>query len=74
MTEVICPRCGKPYSDPPALSRADNRTSICPRCGTEEALDVAPLSDTVKKQLIRTLYPVGSPYHRPEDDEEGDAP
>ncbi len=40
-----CPRCGKAYHEPPALSRLDNETLICPDCGTREALDsigVAP--------------------------------
>ena len=33
-----CPRCGKSYAAPPALSRTDNETLICPDCGTREAL------------------------------------
>ena len=33
---AICPRCGKPYYEPPALSRLDNETLICPDCGTRE--------------------------------------
>ena len=36
--ERICPKCGRAYSAPPALSRVDNETYICPRCGTLEAL------------------------------------
>ena len=42
---AVCPRCGKAYHEPPALSRLDNETLICPDCGTREALDsigVAP--------------------------------
>ncbi len=35
---AICPRCGRTYTAPPALSRADNTTRICPDCGTLEAL------------------------------------
>ena len=31
----ICPRCGKAYYEPPAISRMDNQTLICPDCGTE---------------------------------------
>ena len=34
-----CPICGKVFSDPPALSRKDNKTEICPDCGTFEALE-----------------------------------
>ena len=29
-----CPKCGKEYSERPALSRTDNETYICPDCGT----------------------------------------
>lgn len=35
-----CPICGKEYTGHPALSRKDNKTEICPYCGTLEALDV----------------------------------
>ena len=34
-----CPMCGKEYTDTPALSRKDNKTEICPTCGTMEGLD-----------------------------------
>ena len=34
----VCPLCGKRYTAPPALSRRDNATNICPECGTMEAL------------------------------------
>lgn len=34
----VCPRCGKAYSDYPALSRVDNETEICPECGVAEAM------------------------------------
>lgn len=33
-----CPRCGKRYCEPPAISRKDNSTKICSKCGNEEAL------------------------------------
>ena len=35
----ICPKCGKPYKDHPAISRIDNKTPICPNCGVTEALE-----------------------------------
>lgn len=35
----ICPICGNEYTDHPAISRRDNITEICPRCGTHEALE-----------------------------------
>lgn len=34
-----CPKCGKIYSGASALSRTDNRTLICPDCGTRESLE-----------------------------------
>ena len=33
-----CPICGKSYLHP-ALSRRDNKTEICPDCGTAEAFE-----------------------------------
>jgi len=38
VTKKFCPRCGRTYTDYPALSRYDNRTYICPDCGVEEAM------------------------------------
>lgn len=35
-----CPKCGKYYIGYPALSRKDNKTNICPKCGIAEALDI----------------------------------
>jgi hypothetical protein len=34
-----CPRCGKIYTQYPALSRRDNKTDICSDCGTLEAFE-----------------------------------
>lgn len=34
-----CPRCGKTYTEYPAISRKDNTTEICPQCGQLEALE-----------------------------------
>ena len=33
-----CPKCGRTYTERPALSRYDNNTLICPDCGTREEL------------------------------------
>lgn len=38
MKDRVCPKCGRTYSMYPALSRDDNKTEICPDCGTQEAL------------------------------------
>lgn len=37
----VCPKCFKEYDAYPALSRRDNKTEICPACGTREALEDA---------------------------------
>lgn len=40
MKEIkTCPKCHKRYSERPALSRIDNKTEICPECGTREAIE-----------------------------------
>ena len=33
-----CPKCKCTYTEPPAISRADNKTEICSNCGMIEAL------------------------------------
>ena len=35
----ICPKCHQPYSNYPAISRIDNKTLICDKCGLIEALE-----------------------------------
>lgn len=52
----ICPRCKRPYAGIPALSRKDNKTEICPGCGTKEALvDFYSHSDGFVEKLRREL-------------------
>ena len=38
MKENICPKCGKEYTEFPALSRVDNQTEICSKCAEVEAM------------------------------------
>lgn len=35
----VCPKCKQEYSGHPALSREDNKTKICSKCGQIEALE-----------------------------------
>lgn len=35
----ICPACGNEYTEHSAISRKDNITEICPKCGQKEALE-----------------------------------
>lgn len=39
MKNKICPKCHQYYNGYPAISREDNKTEICPECGTREALE-----------------------------------
>lgn len=34
-----CPICKEKYCGYPAISRKDNKTPICPKCGQKEALE-----------------------------------
>lgn len=34
-----CPKCGKEFTEHPALSRDNNETEICPECGIVEAVE-----------------------------------
>ena len=36
---AVCPKCHEAYTGRPALSREDNKTEICPACGTREAME-----------------------------------
>lgn len=38
LKEKKCPKCKNKYKAYPAISRVDNKTEICPKCGIEEAL------------------------------------
>lgn len=47
-----CPHCGNPLTDYPALSRADNKTEICPACGVREAMEAAAGIQPVKDKRV----------------------
>ena len=51
-----CPLCGKIYHEPPALSRADNETLICPDCGTREALEGLGLDTVEREKILETIH------------------
>ena len=52
----ICPRCGKPYHDVPALSRMDNETLICPDCGTREALESIDVDQAEQDVMLAIIH------------------
>ena len=52
----VCPLCGKTYAEPPALSREDNETLICPDCGVREALEGMGISMEEQDSIIDTIH------------------
>ena len=51
-----CPRCGRTYTERPALSRSDNETLICPDCGTREALDSMGISIEEQDKILGIIH------------------
>ena len=37
---MICPICKQKIKGYPAISRKDNKTQICSKCGSKEALEI----------------------------------
>lgn len=54
--ELICPLCGKAYSEPPAISRKDNSTLICADCGTRESLEIYGVSIEKQDEIIDAIH------------------
>jgi len=52
----VCPLCGKSYLEPPALSRTDNETLICPDCGTRQALESIGISAEEQEKILSILH------------------
>ena len=52
----VCPLCGKAYAEPPALSRTDNETLICPDCGTRQALDSMGISPEEQDKILSIIH------------------
>lgn len=52
----ICPRCGKAYHEPPALSRKDSHTLICPDCGTREALESMDVDRKEQEEILAIIH------------------
>jgi len=50
-----CPICGSGYSGYPALSRRDNTTEICPKCGMVEAVNCM-LANKGEEVEVYTAY------------------
>ena len=57
-----CPKCGRTYTERPALSRSDNNTLICPDCGTREALETMGISIEVPEtdeEMLLAIWDCG---------------
>lgn len=52
----VCPKCGQTYSAPPALSRVDGQTRICPDCGTREALESIGVGAQEQDAILETIH------------------
>lgn len=52
----VCPLCGKTYGKPPALSRTDNKTPICPECGTRQALADIGVDEEEQEKILAIIY------------------
>ena len=51
-----CPKCGREYMCPPALSRVDNETEICPVCGVAEAIEpLTFLAEEARKKMLADI-------------------
>lgn len=54
-----CPLCGKPYAGASALSRTDNKTSICPDCGTRQALKTQGVGKDEQEEILAIIHAAG---------------
>ncbi|MBQ6122701.1 MAG: hypothetical protein IJI59_13315 [Clostridia bacterium] len=52
----VCPLCGQSYAEPPALSRTDNETLICPDCGTRQALQSIGCSAEEQEKILSIIH------------------
>lgn len=50
-----CPKCGRTYTERPALSRYNN-TIICPDCGTREALESMGISIEEQDKILGIIH------------------
>lgn len=56
MQNRVCPACGRLYNEPPALSRVDNETLICPDCGIREALCSLGIDDEEIERILDIIH------------------
>lgn len=56
MTIHTCPKCGKEYKGRGALSRVDSLTTICPDCGTREALESIGVDKAEQDKILGIIH------------------
>lgn len=57
----VCPLCGKTYGEPPAISRTDNETPICPDCGTRQALASIGIGEEEREKILAIIHGANRP-------------
>ena len=55
VSEHVCPRCGRTYTERPATAR-DGSGPICPDCGTREALESIGVGVDEQERIIATIH------------------
>lgn len=53
---AVCPLCGATYNAPPALSRADGTSLICPDCGIREALSTIGVPLKEQEEILAIIH------------------
>ena len=56
LQEEICPYSENIYTGCPALSRKDNKTYICPDCGTREALTELVIGPDEQEKILEAIH------------------
>ena len=51
-----CPLCGNIYFEPPALSRTDGKTALCPDCGIRQSLDSIKVPREEQDKIISIIH------------------
>ena len=62
MKNRICPVCHRSHTEPPAISRVDNKTDICPDCGMMEALAAIPRRPGPAERTMRGVEVSGNKW------------
>ena len=55
VSERVCPRCGRTYTERPATAR-DGSGPICPDCGTREALESIGVGKDEQERILATIH------------------